>query len=179
DVELVAQLVCQGVEQIPRRCASIRGNVSGKRILAGAYGPNVQIVNFLDSRDTLHAPDHRLNIYVRRSAFQQHVDRVANQFPGTVHDQKADRDADHGIGDQPSETPDQHAGDDCADRAERVANYVQERSAHVEVLVGCRAQQRHVDAVDGQSPGRYQQHLETPDDLRAPNAAHGFITDED
>src|SRR5215471_20325637 len=51
DVELVAQLVCQGVEQIPRRCASIRGNVSGKRILAGAYGPNVQIVNFLDSRD--------------------------------------------------------------------------------------------------------------------------------
>ena len=63
-----------------------------------------------------------------------------------------------GVCPQPAEHDDQDAGNDRRDRAEQVAHDVQERAAHVQVVLMARVQQICRNDIDDKPAGGDQQH---------------------
>ena len=100
--------------------------------------PSVSRIVFFDRRQ----------INVRGRAFEQNVDRFADQIPRAENDNQAYQNAARGIRPEPAESENQNAGDNRRHRAERVADDVQPRAAHIQIVLVVAVQEISADEID-------------------------------
>src|SRR6185369_14777263 len=86
---------------------------------------------------SLHAFRDRADVYMRGRSLQQYVYRFTYELPRAVDDKQTHGDADQGIGQHPAPTPDHDTGDNRSNRTQRVSYHVEERPAHIEIVLGC------------------------------------------
>ena len=88
-----------------------------------------------------------------RRRLQQDVERIADQAPRAEHDQAADQERGDGVGLARAAGRDHDAGDQRAERAERVGGRVAQDALEVEVLAVAAREHERGDAVADQAEG--------------------------
>ena len=109
-------------------------DVGGERAEARGHGPDVQVVH---RAHPLLGADRRpsgVDVDARRRRLHQHVERLLDQPPGGEQDQHRDHEADDRVDDRRAAGEDEGAGDDDAERAERVGGGVAQHPLEVDVL---------------------------------------------
>src|SRR6185369_12780528 len=86
-----------GVESLENGIADGEGNVldedmATECVSAGAEAPDVQVVDVQNPFDGAHPGDHLGEADAPRQAFQQDIQRLANNVPSTPDDQQSDQD---------------------------------------------------------------------------------------
>ena len=89
DAEMIVQFRAQLPEQIGLRNAIRVDDVSTQCFSSGGYGPNVQIVNRVNSLGTQNRILDSREVDMRRRTFEEDVGRIPYQPPRTPHDHRA------------------------------------------------------------------------------------------
>src|SRR5262245_37816371 len=99
-------------------------DVRRERFDAGRDGPDMKVVNSLDSIGSQDRSLDRAEVDVRWRSPEQDVYRLHNKPPRTGdYDQRNERAANR-VGPEPSESQNKHAGRDSGYRAEQIAHYM-------------------------------------------------------
>ena len=167
DAEVAADM---GIGELQHQLAVgpfIDQQMAAERMDSRSDRPDPQIMHIEDAVDLFQLFPHLARTDVRRRAFHQDVNRLPDYFPGPFQDQAGDQDADQRIGHNPVPKIHQQAGDNRADRPQRVAENVQIGAAHVDVgfYVALAQQCPSAQKVGEQADHRDSHHR---------NAAHGF-----
>src|SRR5262245_37157152 len=95
-------------------------HMATERVGAGAEAPDVKIVYVENAFDGAHAGGDIRQVNAAGQAFEQDVQRFANDIPGGPDDQDADEKGQHGVDLLPSGVADGKTAGDDGDGAERV-----------------------------------------------------------
>jgi hypothetical protein len=109
------------------------GNVAGERVGLRTKAPDMKIVNVENAVDRGHGLTDLTKLEVARSAFEQDIERLANDTDGAPEDHCGDEDGEHRVDPGHARKKDGCAtGDDCCG-GERVAEHVEEDATDVDV----------------------------------------------
>src|SRR5215216_6672864 len=146
---------------------------------AAGYGPDVQVVDFLDAGDAGHLTADLGGIDAGRGLFEQDVDRVAQELPGASQDEQADEHADQGVGVAPAGENDDGGGDYGPCGAEHIGKHMPQNALEVEAIApGAREHQSAYEVYDEPHHG-YDQHPAAEDLGRLRCAPVSFDKDPD
>ncbi len=112
-------------------------------------------------------------------ALEEDVDRLAQQRPGARQDEEGDERARDDVGAGPAGEDDHEAGHDHEGGADRVAEDLEVRAAHVEALRGADVQQPHARQVHEEAQGGHHQDGDARDVRRLPEPLVGGDQDGD
>src|ERR1700677_1216969 len=102
--------------------------------------PDVEIVDIEDAGDRLHRDADFAELKIAGCAFEQDVERLADDADGTPEDHAGDEDGENGVDPHHAGKQDCGAsGDDCGGR-KRVAQHVQKDAADIHVSGEARKQ---------------------------------------
>ena len=133
--------------------------------------PQVKVVDFDDALDRLQLGDELVRHRRRPGAFHENVNRAAHHGEALPEDESGDHQRDERVDPSNAEQKDRRAGNDHADRAERVAQVVQVGRAKIQVSARHGEQQRGRGDVDDQCDGGYGDDDPAVDLLRLENRA--------
>ena len=97
------------------RVVGVDEYVSGEQLVAGGDGPGVDVMNQCDALHVFQRLTKAVHVDVGGGAFQQNLEHLGHQSPGTGQYQQADEHAQNGVGEPPSEGQRQGAGGNNAD----------------------------------------------------------------
>jgi len=139
--------------------------------------PDVEIVHRFDPWNRLDLKSHGRQRNVRRRRFEQDVHRLADQAPGTSHDQNRGQNRRNRVCRQPTRIAYQNRRDQRPHAREQISQHVQVSSAGIHVIR--RASHKHAggDDVDDQAAGCNRQHQAALDNRWRAQAIDGFPQD--
>src|SRR5947209_17130143 len=158
EAELILELRAQRAQKFRLRDGVRVYDVRRKRLAPRSDRPDVQVVYGLDADGLKNRAFDRGEVDVRGRAFQKNVRRLANQIPRTPDDEHRDERAEERVCRVPAEEYDEQARRNRADRAERIAQDVQPRAAHVQVLLVTPVQEPSARQVYDESAHGNQSH---------------------
>ena len=97
------------------RVVGVDEHVNGEQLVAGGDGPGVDVMNQCDALHVFQRLTKAVHVNVGGGAFQQNLEHLGHQSPGTGQYQQADEHAQNGVGEPPSEGQRQGAGGNNAD----------------------------------------------------------------
>ncbi len=109
-------------------------HVGRERRKARGDRPDVEVVHLADVVDVDHRAADLLCVQPAWRRLEQDPDRFAQERPRAREHEQRDRQSDQRVGVAPACREDDRAGQDHADRAERVGQHVPERALHVQAL---------------------------------------------
>ena len=155
----------------------VHQHVCGQGRRARSQRPHVQVVDVQHAGLSTHRGAHLLQVDALGHAFQQHVDRLAQQHPGARQHPQADQQRQHRVEPVPAGGADQQRADDHRHRTEHVAPHFQIGALHVQALAAAGLQQAHGDEVDQQAGRRDGEHAAGRDRVRGAEAFHRLPQD--
>ena len=160
------------------RTVAAHDRVRRQRVAPRGQRPHVQVVHLARPGHALEALAERLHVDVRRHRLHQHVHGLAHEAEGAHEHEARDDGAGDGIDRRPAREPDDHAGDDGADRAEEIGDDVQVGAADAEAVMLVLAEPTRDDHVHDQARGRDEDERAALDGGRLEQPAPGRRDDE-
>lgn len=133
DVEIVGRFFLDGGEDaLTFVHVHVRNaGVQAKRVVTGAEGPDVDIVNFVHALDRKHGAGHIFDAAVVRATFEQNVGGLLKDADAGPKDEDADREAEERIDPAKAGRSDDDGANDDGDIGESVAEIVDQDAAQV------------------------------------------------
>lgn len=136
--------------------------------------PDVQVVHLRHMLVIAERMQHRVIIDPRRRTVDQDVRGAPEQPQAAPEDQQTDQHAGDGVGGVPTRCPDHRPGNDRTNRAQRIADEMQERPLDIDAVLGVPHQHPGAAGVGQQPRDSDRQHPRRIDLLGCGEAAPGL-----
>ena len=177
DLEVVAQDVIEPVQDgvaLGRRHV-VDQDVAAKGAGIGADVPDMEVVDVQDAGNEAHGRGDFAEIEPAGEAFKQNIERFADDVPGAPNDETGDGQGEDGIDLGPAPDVDDEGTDDDGDRAEKVAQHVDEGTADIEIVLAGAIEAEHDPAVEGDTESGDPEHDEIVNRQRVQQAQGALV----